>query len=56
MEYIDKTLKLQIEARENFIDKFNEIQLQKSLKELKAEEVTSLYVNYPPLLLRNKSE
>ena len=33
------------------------MQLKKSIHEAKeAEEITSLFVNFPPLLLRNKSE
>jgi len=40
-----------------FIQNFNHETLKKSIKlQNEAEEITSIYINYPALLLRKKSE
>ena len=42
---------------ENFISDFNKGELERSIKnQAEAEEFTSIYINYPALLLRKKSE
>jgi hypothetical protein len=46
-----------VAKNQDFIPKFNQEALKKSIHNLKdADEVTSIYVNYPALLLRKKSE
>lgn len=37
------------------IDQYNNESLKKSQQSLDAEEITSIFINYPPLLLRKKS-
>ena len=46
-----------VAQHQDFIPKFNKDSLKKSMHNLnEADEVTSIYVNYPALLLRKKSE
>lgn len=46
-----------VAKNQDFIPKFNKDSLNKSIHNLNdADEVTSIYVNYPALLLRKKSE
>ena len=41
----------------NFIEEFNRTNLKKSIKiQNESDEITSIYINYPALLLRKKSE
>lgn len=40
-----------------FIEEFNRTNLKKSIKiQNESDEITSIYINYPALLLRKKSE
>ena len=44
-------------APSTYIDEFNEAALKKSIFNAnEADDVTSIFINYPPLLLRKKSE
>lgn len=45
------------EAQRGFIDRFNEEALKKSIFNAnESDEVTSIFINYPALLLRKKTE
>ena len=45
------------EQKESFIDEFNEESLKKSIfNSEESDEVTSIFINYPALLLRKKTD
>jgi hypothetical protein len=50
-------LKSELEKGKGFIDAFNEESLKKSIHNAEeSDEVTSIFINYPALLLRKKTE
>lgn len=50
-------LREEVENGKRFIDAFNEESLKKSIHNAdESDEVTSIFINYPALLLRKKTE
>lgn len=55
LDYSSSFTNNEIKSKSSFIDDFNLKSLENSIKMLESDEITSIFINYPQLLLRKKS-